>query len=57
MVYYHPEDKHEILSLKKVLASVLSVRVVVSIHEVSTTFFEMSFACVFAAEKKETFCR
>ena len=29
MVHHHPEDEHEVLSLKKVLASTLSVKVMV----------------------------
>ena len=29
MVHHHPEDEHEVLSLKKVLASTLSAKVVV----------------------------
>ena len=30
MIYHHPEDEYEILSLKKVLTSTLSAKVVVS---------------------------
>ena len=41
VVYYHPEDKHELLSIKKVLASVLSVRVIVSTFTIYSLFYQI----------------
>ena len=39
MVHHHPEDKYEVLSLKKVLASTLSAKVKVRFNHVDYTLY------------------
>ena len=36
MIHHHPEDEYEVLTIKKVLASTLSARVLVSYYRVES---------------------